>query len=506
MQHTVGLFSIFGGIASIYFLIVMTNLQIFLGIIIAVYYTVVMFFFFRLLLENKNPLKTQSYLLLLVLLPGIGLFIYLFFGVNFRKEKMYSRKVFRDHKIIRSWIENYDHLLKQNAEDVKHFLHEKAKLPFMFWRNNYSVLSSNNKVTILRNGEQKFPMLIRKIEEARHHIHMEYYIIESDEIGKQIIDQLCVKAREGVEVRLIVDALGSNHISNADIHRMKSSGVQFREYNRVIFIPLANKVNYRDHRKIVVIDGRIGFIGGINIADRYLNSARSKFYWRDTHCMIEGEAVYSLQILFLLNWYFVNKELLRPHGDYFPAIDVQGETVTSIVSSDPDSDHPNLMEAYFSMITSAREEILISTPYFIPNESILTALKTSAKGGVRVLLILPETTDTLFVHAASLTFLGELLRNDIQVHLYTRGMIHSKVMIIDEEICTIGTANMDYRSFDNNAEVNAVFFNKNVARELKMNFESDLAESYRLDYLTWKKRSVKLKLVGSLARVVAPLL
>ncbi len=484
----------------------MTNLQIIWASIIAAYYTVVLVFFFRLLLENKNPLKTQSYLLLLVLLPGIGLFIYLFFGVNFRKEKMYSRKVFRDHKIIRSWIENYDHLLKQSVDDLKNLLHEKAKLPFMFWRNNFSVLSSNNKVTILRNGEEKFPMLIRKIREARHHIHMEYYIIESDNIGRQIIDLLCEKALEGVEIRLIVDALGSNQLAPADISKMRKSGVEFRAYNPVIFITLANKVNYRDHRKIVVIDGKTGFVGGINIADRYLNSGKSGQYWRDTHCMIEGEAVYSLQILFLLNWYFVNKELLKPGADYFPAIDFQGEAVTSIVSSDPDSDHPNLMEAYFSMITSAREEILISTPYFIPNESVLTALKTSAKGGVRVILILPDKTDSLFVHAASLTFLGELLRNDIRVHLYTSGMIHSKVMVIDGEICTIGTANMDYRSFDNNAEVNAVFFNKNVARELKMQFESDLAESYRLDYLTWKKRPLKVKLVGSLGRVVAPLL
>jgi cardiolipin synthase len=222
--------------------------------------------------------------------------------------------------------------------------------------------------------------------------------------------------------------------------------------------------------------------------------------------MIEGEATYSLQVLFLLNWYFVSKELLQPSMELFPEMSYQGEVVTSIVSSDPDSDHPNLMEAYFSMITSAREEILISTPYFIPNESILTALKTSAKGGVRVVLILPANTDSLFVHAASLTFLGELLRNDIEVYLYTKGMIHSKTMVIDGEICTIGTANMDYRSFDNNAEVNAVFFDKGVAGEVKMQFDTDLSDSFRLDYLTWKNRSLKVKLVGSMGRVVAPLL
>lgn len=483
----------------------MTNLQIISAIVLATYYGVVIFFFFRLLLENKNPLKTQSYLLLMALLPGIGLFIYLFFGVNFRRKKMYSRKVFRDHKIIQNWIKNYENLLSQSSSDVREYLHEKAKLPYLFWRNNYSTLSNNNKVTILYNGEEKFPALLKKLHQAKHHIHFEYYIIEDDKIGKEIIDVLCDKAKSGVLVRIIVDALGSNHLSSETIRRMKKAGVEFKEYNPVIFIPLANKVNYRDHRKIVIIDGCIGFVGGINIADRYVNSG-SKHYWRDTHCMIEGEATYSLQVLFLLNWYFVSKKLLQPSHDLFPEIDYKGEVVTSIVSSDPDSDHPNLMEAYFSMITSAREEILISTPYFIPNESILTALKTSAKGGVKVVLVLPENTDSLLVHAASMTFLGELLRNDIHVYLYKKGMIHSKVMIIDEEICTIGTANMDYRSFDNNAEVNAVFFDRGVAREAKMQFGADLSESYRLDYLTWKKRSFKVRLVGSMGRVIAPLL
>jgi len=484
----------------------MTPFQIIIGVLLATYYLVVIYFFFQLLLENKNPLKTQSYLLLMVLLPFIGLLIYLLFGVNFRRKKMYSRKVFRDHKIIQLWIRNYEDLLNQSVDDVKDYLHEKAKLPYLFWRNNFSAMSTNNKITLLNNGEEKFPMLIRKIQAARKHVHMEYYIIEEDEIGKEIIELLCEKARAGVKVRLIADALGSNHISDRTVRKFRKSGVEFREYNPVIFIPLANRVNYRDHRKIVVIDGSVSFVGGINIADRYLNKKDSNTYWRDIHCMIEGEATYSLQILFLLNWYFVSKELLQPTMELFPQTDYKGEVVTSIVSSDPDSDHPNLMEAYFSMITSAREEILISTPYFIPNESILTALKTSAKGGVKISLILPENTDSLFVHAASLTFLGELLRNDIRIYLYTKGMIHSKMMVIDGEICTIGTANMDYRSFDNNAEVNAVFFDKGVASEVRMLFEADLQESYRLDYLTWKRRSNKVKLVGSMGRVIAPLL
>jgi cardiolipin synthase len=366
-------------------------------------------------------------------------------------------------------------------------------------------MSSNNDVQILKNGEGKFPKMLEHLQNATHHIHLEYYIFEDDNIGNKIIEILCERAASGVEVRMIVDALG-NDLSRKTIKKLRSSGVEFYKYNPVIFTSLANRVNYRDHRKIVIIDGQIGFVGGINVADRYINDGKNEVYWRDTHCMIRGEAVYSLQVLFTLNWFFISKKLIQPKVVYFPNMEVQGEVFAAIISSDPDSDNPNLMEGYFSMINSAREEILIITPYFIPNESVLTALKTTAKGGVTVKLLMPAKPDSVFVHAASLTYVGELLRNDIQVYRYDKGMIHAKVMIIDEELSTIGTANMDYRSFDNNAEVNAVFFDENIAKELKSDFIQDLEDSSRLDYLSWKNRPLSIKLVGSLGRLVAPLL
>lgn len=484
----------------------MTQGQIISIILLSLYYAVVVVFFFRILLENKNPLKTQSYLLLMVLLPIIGMMIYLVFGVNYRKQKMYSRKGFSDQKIIQRWINDYDNLLNKSTHDVQEFLNEKAKLPFLFWRNNYSAMSSNNDVKILKNGENKFPVLLELLNRAKHHIHVEYYIIEDDVIGNRVFDVLCEKAQSGVEVRMIVDALGSNNIHNSTIKRLKSSGVEFYEYHPVLFTSLANRVNYRDHRKIVIIDGEAGFVGGINIADRYINNGNSDQYWRDTHCLINGDSVYSLQVLFILNWYFVSKKLIQPEMGYFPVIDQKGDVLTAIISSDPDSDNPNLMEGYFSMINTAREEILIITPYFIPNESVLTALKTCAKGGVKVKLLMPCEPDSVFVHSASLTYMGELLRNDIEVYLYKKGMVHAKVMIIDEELSTVGTANMDYRSFDNNAEVNAVFFDQDIAMELKSHFLEDLKSSEKLDYLMWKNRPLKVKLIGSFGRLVAPLL
>ncbi len=484
----------------------MTQAQLFSVVLLAVYYAIVIVFFFRILLENKNPLKTQSYLLLMVLLPIIGMLIYLFFGVNFRRRKLYSRKGFSDQKIIQRWIKDYDNLLSKSSDDVHEYLNEKAKLPFLFWRNNFSSLSANNHIQVFTNGEEKFPVLLKKLQKAKHHIHLEYYIFDDDVLGNKIMNILCERAQSGVEVRMIVDALGSNKLRQKSIKKMKKSGVQYYEYHPVIFTSLANRVNYRDHRKIVVVDGNIGFVGGINVADKYINTEESNYYWRDTHCMIEGEAVYSLQILFILTWYFVSKNLIQPNSNYFPEIIKKGDTLTSIISSDPDSDNANLMEGYFSMITTARKELLIITPYFIPNESVLTALKTSAKGGVKVILLMPASSDSVFVHSASLTYMGELMKNDIDVYFYKKGMIHSKVMIIDEELSTIGTANMDYRSFDNNAEVNAVFFDQIIAKELKEQFLTDLADAEKLDYLAWKNRPLRIKLIGSFGRLVSPLL
>lgn len=485
----------------------MTTTTIVMGLIVLGYYTLVVGIFFRIMLENRNPLKTQSWLLVLVLLPVTGLVIYLFFGENLRRKKLFNRKAITERAIVANWIRSYEQRLRQNRALAEQQLQEKYKLPFLFFRNASAIFTDRNKVEILRNGEEKFPVLLSALDTARHHIHLEYYIFIDDEIGKQIIDLLCRKAKEGVSVRIITDSIGSSRLSDRALRQMHSNGVQIHRYNPVLFTSLANKVNYRDHRKIAIIDGHTGLLGGINISDYYINKSGKKDYWRDTHCMIKGEAVYYLQVLFLLNWHFVCGELIEPTLRYLPPIDLKGAGVsTMIVESSPYTDHQNMMEAYFSMITNARREILIATPYFIPNESIMTALTTSAKSGLKVMLLMPERTDTPFVHAASLSFIPELLENDVEVYLYRKGMVHSKVIVIDGEVATVGTANMDYRSFDNNAEVNAFFFDRGVSRLLRAHFFQDIDASVRMDLKAWASRSWKEKMTGSAARLLAPLL
>ncbi len=475
---------------------------------LVIYYGIIILVFFRILLENKNPIKTQSYLLLLALLPVIGLIIYFFFGVNFRKRKMFSRKALFDRAFISGFLDEYQELLNLNRQLAEDTLREKFKLPFLFFRNAQSVFTIRNRVKVLNNGEEKFPLLLEKLRNARHHIHFEYYIIIDDKIGTEVIDILCAKAREKVEVRVIYDNIGSSSLSRKAVNRMREAGVQVFVYNPVIFTRFANRVNYRDHRKIVVIDGHTSFIGGINVADYYINTPGSgaRFYWRDSHCMIEGEASYYLQLLFLLNWYFVSGELLEPGPRYFPVIEMGPGVATCIVGSSPDSDSQNIMEAYFSLITSARQEVLIASPYLIPNEGILTALKTAAKSGVQVKILIPEKSDTPFVHSASLTYVEDLVENDVQIYLYQKGIIHSKLIVVDEEVATIGSANMDYRSFDNNAEANAFFFDEGIARDVKAYFMEDLNQARRVELSWWRQRPVFQKIMGSVARLVAPLL
>jgi cardiolipin synthase len=461
--------------------------------------------FFKILLENKHPLKTQSYLLLLVLLPIVGLIIYFYFGVNYRKEKMFSRKKVFEQKILKEWINQHREELLQNKAFYKNMMNEKAKIPFLGFANEYSVFTNNNSVEILHNGENKFPRLLKELEQARHHIHVEYYMINDDMIGNLFIDLLCHKAKNRVKVRLIFDPVGSK-VSRSMMARMNDAGIEVYKYMPVLLTRFANKINYRDHRKIVVINGNVGYVGGMNVADHYINGQGKKF-WRDTHLRIEGDAVNTLQMLFLLSWYFVSGQLLKLDTKVFN-IQTTGRSgvFMGILGSSPDSDSESMMEAYFSMITNARDEVLISTPYFIPNESILTALKTAAKSGVKVKILLPKKADSFFVNAATQTFIEDMVEQHIEVYLYEKGVNHSKIIIVDECLSSIGSANMDYRSFEQNSEVNAFIYNHAIAKELKIHFDEDLQSSQAIDLEQWQKRSFIKKLTGSLARVVAPLL
>ncbi|MBP7400862.1 MAG: cardiolipin synthase [Chitinophagales bacterium] len=475
-------------------------------IIILIYSLIVAGTCVRVILENKNPLKTHSYLLIIIALPVGGLLIYYFFGVNLRKEKIFVAKEKIDQIFIQNYLKNYKADLQQRRTEIEDRLQGKIRLPHLFFNNSNSVFTRNNHIEFLHCGENKFPVLLDAMENAMQHIHIEYYIFYGkDDIGKRIIDLICQKAKAGVEVRLLVDSFGSK-IPGRQVKQMNEAGVQVAFYRPLWSPKYLTKSNYRDHRKIVVIDGNIGFIGGINVADYYINTLQTKKYWADLHCKIEGDSVYALQLLFFLNWRFATNEEFGSLQKYLSPHEIKSNLPISILGSNASSRSPAIMDAYFTMITTALNEVLITTPYFIPNEAILKAILITAKSGVEVKILLPKVSDGYMVQMACLSYVDQLLENNVRVFLYKKGMIHSKYMVVDGNISTLGTTNIDERSFNINAEVNAFIIDVEKAGELKSHFESDLLLSEEIILVEWQKRSRFKKLQESLFRLIAPLL
>ncbi|OEK05281.1 cardiolipin synthase [Roseivirga misakiensis] len=469
--------------------------------LLPLYYVGIFFVVIQILLENRNPLKTHSYLLLLLLVPFVGLVIYLFFGQNHRKLKIMAKRRLINQAFGPEYIQDY---LKNEQTEVHPQGHFDKLIRFL--HKDLSPISLNNRVTVLHNGEEKFPAVMEAIENAKHHIHIEYYIFDNDSIGKPLAELLIKKAKQGVKVRMIVDGVGSLGLKKAFFKKMLSGGVQLKEYMPVLFPSFTSKINYRDHRKIIIVDGKIGFTGGINVDDRYINGGQNSLYWRDTHLKIEGEAVKTLQFLFFLNWQFVSQETIRATKQYFPEITNLGKHCIQINASGPELDLASIMDSFFIAITSAKNRIRISTPYFIPTESIIDAITTAAKSDVDVELMIPFDSDSRIVQAASFSFIKRLLQAGVKVYLYQRGFLHAKVIIIDDGFASVGTANMDYRSFDLNHEVNTYIYDDEVVGILQNQFDQDLQDSEKIDLNKWENRGIKQKLKESLCRLLAPLL
>jgi len=473
--------------------------------ILPTYYLGVFFVVVNILLENRNPLKTQAYLLLLLLLPFLGMIIYLFFGQYHRKRRIFSKRKLINTAFGQRYVDEHLDLTFNSELPALPTVQGHEKL-IHFLNRDLSPLSNRNEVTILRNGEEKMTQLFEAIKVARSHIHMEYYIYSNDDVGAPLAELLKQKAREGVEVRLILDAVGSWSLKRKFYRELKEAGVQVHEFMPVLFPLFTSKINYRDHRKIVIIDGHTGFTGGINLDDRYVNNGKHGLYWRDTHLKIEGEAVKTLQLLFILNWQFVCGEDWLPSDTYFPEHSQAEKDFVQINASGPDWELASIMDSYFLAINQAKKSVRITTPYFIPNDSILDAITTAARSGVKVELMLPYESDSWIVQAASLSFMTQLLAAGVSVFLYQKGFLHAKVMVIDDGFSTVGTANMDYRSFDLNYEVNTYMYNPELAAELCNQFEEDKLECIQLELATWRNRPLRKKLKESLSRLLAPLL
>lgn len=464
----------------------------------------------RVVYDTQSTTKTLAYLLLVIFLPFVGMILYFSIGINYRKRKMYSKKIFNDAEVEKTMQQRIaqvsENIFSSGSHSVKNF----HKLANLILSQTSSPITAGNDVTLLLNGENKFPKVLQAIKNAKNHIHIEYYIYEADTIGCNIIDLLIEKAKEGVSVRFIYDDFGSREIRKKQVPRLKAAGVAVFPFYKIKLIALANRLNYRNHRKIIVIDGILGFVGGINVSDKYINTeTKNELFWRDTHLRIQGPAVATLQYIFLGDWNYCAGEELVPDKRYFPEREkyqTDSNKIVQIAASGPDSDTPLIQQTLLQAISMAKEEILLTTPYFIPGEGILENLVIAAASGTKVKLLVPGISDSVLVNYAARSNYGRLLDAAAKIYRYEKGFVHAKTLVVDKQLAIVGTANMDIRSFDLNFEVNAIVYNEAIAQELGEAFYKDLEDSTIIDVETWNRRSKFTQLLEKLAGLFSPLM
>lgn len=451
------------------------------------------------LMDNKQPEKTMAWILVLCFMPIVGIIFYLFFGQNTRKEKVISERSM-DLLMKRSMLEFAEqenlHIPRRNRPLMKLFTNQNWALPF-----------KDNEVSIFTDGYEFVSTLLYNIGQAQDHIHLDTYIIEDDPLGNLVADVLIDKARQGVEVRLLYDDVGCWRVKDRFFNRMKAAGIQVYAFMPVRFPAFTGKVNYRNHRKLCVIDGKVGFIGGMNIALRYVKGT-ARQTWRDTHLCIRGGAVYAIQRAFLVDWYFVSRTLVTDRR-YYPPVDktIGNNCLTQIVTSSPVSPWPDIMQGYVRVLLQAHRYVYMESPYFLPTEPVLFAMRTAALSGVDVRLIVPRHGDAKLVEWASRSYLMEVIEAGVKVYLYEPGFNHSKILVSDDNLSSCGSTNIDFRSFENNFEANAFFFNEGMALRLKKVFLTDQAQSTLVDDVSYFiKRPFLQRLLESLVRLLSPLL
>ena len=449
------------------------------------------------LLDNRSPTQSLLWVVALIMLPFIGLVFYVFFGRNHRKKKIVQSN---QHKILPK--PEYALGMKDLiTSDLEKHLQKTARLLF---KNSGSHPYIDTKVEMLVGGNETFERIFADIENAKQHIHIEFYIIEDDTVGNELRRLLIRKAQEKVRIRVIYDYLGGFRLSDAYIKSLRNAGVFIQP-----FLPFNlrfgyGKINYRNHRKLVVIDGKIGYTGGINIANRYIYGNRLG-KWRDTSVRLEGSAVHGLQNLFLTDWQFVdNKAVINEK--YFPEPKTFSQNVVQIVPSGPDTDWETILQGIITVFSNARKNIYIHTPYFLPPESLMTAIEMAALSGVDVRLMVPYKTDTILATAASSSYYERVMVAGARIFFYKENFLHSKAITVDNEIGIVGTANMDIRSFEQNFEVNAFIYDEAVAKNLRNAFEEDAKFCEEIELETWKKRRPIQRFKESLARLFSPVL
>jgi len=424
---------------------------------------------------------------------------------------MFAQKSKKDEKIFNAFVDlkSNKHLQKQAdliSRKAMMSTPGSEHLNDLIYLNFFSgngVYSDNNNVKLFFDGSSKFEEMLKDIRQAKRFIHLEYYIIRNDETGKRLIDTLAEKAAQGVDVRFLIDGMGCIFIPKRFFKTLKKSGGHLAYF----LTPHFFRINFRNHRKICVIDGAIGYIGGLNIGNEYLGLVKRFGFWRDTHIKLRGNAVKQLELRFLMDWNFCSPDYIDFTGGFFPQVRNAGSCVSmQIVSSGPDTAQHNILNAYIKMINEANNTIYIQSPYFVPDSSIFDALRIAALSGIDVRIMIPSKRDHPFVYWASLSYLGELLELGAKCYKYERGFVHSKIIMVDSLVSSVGTANMDIRSFKLNFECNAFIYDEKVTKQLEEQFIRDIEESTRIEYEWYLQRGNLTKIRESVSRLLSPLL
>ena len=476
-------------------------------ILLIIYFLILVYTVIRILLDTESTPKTLAYLIMVFAVPVFGIILYVSFGINYRHQSSNTRGMRAqkemDDLFLKETADETEKLLQIHHKDINHYI------PLVHFLNGIArERLSRNYFKLLVNGEEKFPEVLRVLETAQKFIHMEYYDWENDVRGNQIKDVLLRKSGEGVKVRVLYDDYASRKIKRNIVRELKNGGVAIYPKIRLMVRQFASRVNHRDHRKAIIVDGKVGFIGGINISDRYDNSVDTGLYWRDTHLRITGPLVLNVQRHFIVSWNSCKAtEKLSFNRNLFPEsppVTKDGiEGLGQVVVGGPIYPMSNIMLSYTRIFMLAQKKLYITNPYFIPSESIRDALKQAALSGVDVRLIVPEKSDSIIVGAASRFYFNELLEAGVRIFLYNKGFIHAKTVVADSQLSVVGTANMDIRSFDLNFEIMSIIYGQEFAEVLESVFEKDLEECREVNIYDWNSIGIIPRLSFATARLIS---
>ncbi|MBP2241538.1 cardiolipin synthase [Cytobacillus eiseniae] len=456
--------------------------------------------------ERRDIGHTWAWLLVLFFIPILGFLIYIFLGRKLKQKNFYHLSK-EESEFLQSEVDKQLATLRDEEESQSPLLKKYADLIWMNVKSSHGLLSNDNEIAIFNDGHEKFASLFADIKSAKKEINIQYYIIQPDDLGRKLRDELTKKAKEGVKVRLLYDEVGSKKLSPKFFKDLRLAGGEVEVFFPSLFRPVNFRINNRNHRKLCIIDGEIAYIGGFNVGDEYLGKAKKFGYWRDTHFKIKGQAINHIQGRFILDWHQAGKHQQGIHEEFSFQIKKRlGNIPVQIISSGPNSETEHLKNMYIKLILSAKHSVSIQTPYFIPDSSFMDACKIALLSGVDLQIMIPNKPDHPFVYWATWAYAGDLLAYGAKVLLYENGFLHAKTIVVDKEVASVGTMNIDSRSFRLNFEVNAIVFDENIAEQLHDMFAEDSKLSTELTQEKYNERTIMIKFKEGISRLLSPIL